>query len=85
MQGRVIHNTSPEWIQIKDAAERARDVASSEGDETASMTCSELLDALDLSRCLFFMGYDPNYGLNTIQSHNVTMYIIFLPIYFILA
>lgn len=63
MQARVIHNTSPEWLQIKEAAEKARDAANSEGDETGNMTCSELLEALELSRCLFFMGYDPNQGL----------------------
>ncbi|KAI9079724.1 hypothetical protein K1719_038345 [Acacia pycnantha] len=56
-QGRVIHNTSSEWLQIKGAAEKARNAANSEGDETGSMTCSELLEALELSRCLFFMGY----------------------------
>ncbi|XP_054821573.1 dual specificity protein phosphatase PHS1-like isoform X2 [Prosopis cineraria] len=56
-QGRVIHNTSLEWLQIKDAAENARAAADSEGDEAGNMTCTELLEALELSRCLFFMGY----------------------------
>ncbi|KAG2678416.1 hypothetical protein I3843_11G001300 [Carya illinoinensis] len=56
-QGRVIHNSSSEWLQIKEAAEKARDAASSDGDEVGEMTCSELLEALDLSRCLFFMSY----------------------------
>lgn len=55
MQGRVIHNSCLEWLQIKEAAEKARDVASSVGDEVGEMTCSELLEALELSRCLFFM------------------------------
>ncbi|XP_061339869.1 dual specificity protein phosphatase PHS1-like [Gastrolobium bilobum] len=56
-QARVIHNTSLEWLQIKEATEKARDAASSEGDETGEMTCLELLEALELSRCLLFMSY----------------------------
>lgn len=51
----MIHNSSPEWIEIKEAAEKAREVAGSEGDELGEMTCSELLEALELSRCLFLM------------------------------
>lgn len=54
-QARVIHNSSPEWQQIKEAAEKARATATSEGDEIGEMTCSELLEALELSRCLFLM------------------------------
>ncbi|KAK9120213.1 hypothetical protein Scep_018306 [Stephania cephalantha] len=54
-QARVVHHSSPEWQQIKDAAEKARDVAVMEGDEVGEMTCSELLEALELSRCLFLM------------------------------
>ncbi|CAL0306730.1 unnamed protein product [Lupinus luteus] len=57
MQARVIHNTSSEWHQIKEATEKAREIACSEGDEVSEMTCFELLEALDLSRCLFFMNY----------------------------
>lgn len=60
MQARVIHNTSSEWLQIKKAAEKARDTASCEGAEIGEMSCSELLEALDLSRCLLFMRYDSN-------------------------
>ncbi|XP_075662731.1 dual specificity protein phosphatase PHS1 isoform X1 [Castanea sativa] len=56
-QARVIHNSSPEWLQIKEAAEKARNAASSERDEVGEMTCSELLEALELSRCLFFLSY----------------------------
>ncbi|OIW17792.1 hypothetical protein TanjilG_06477 [Lupinus angustifolius] len=56
-QARVIHNTSSEWHQIKEATEKAREVACSEGDEVGEMTCFELLEALELSRCLFFMSY----------------------------
>ncbi|GFZ17324.1 dual specificity protein phosphatase family protein [Actinidia rufa] len=56
-QGRVIHNSSPEWLQIKEAAEKARDAAIFEGDEVGELTCSELLEALELSRCLFLMNY----------------------------
>ncbi|GMH01106.1 hypothetical protein Nepgr_002945 [Nepenthes gracilis] len=55
-QARVIHNFSLEWLQIKEAAEKARDAAVSEGDEVGEMTCSELLEALELSRCLFLMN-----------------------------
>ncbi|XP_024041472.1 dual specificity protein phosphatase PHS1 isoform X4 [Citrus clementina] len=56
-QARVIHNCSSEWLQIKEAAEKARATATSEGDEIGEMTCSELLEALELSRCLFLMSY----------------------------
>lgn len=56
-QVRVIHNSSPEWQLIREAAERAKDVAMSEGDEVGEMTCSELLEALELSRCLQLMNY----------------------------
>ncbi|BAT79297.1 Dual specificity protein [Vigna angularis] len=56
-QARVIHNTSLEWIQIKEATEKARDAASSAGDAIVELTCTELLEALDLSRCLMFMSY----------------------------
>ncbi|KAF2311539.1 hypothetical protein GH714_024636 [Hevea brasiliensis] len=31
--------------------------ATSEGDEVVEVTCSELLEALDLSRCLLLMSY----------------------------
>ncbi|KAL0441816.1 UNVERIFIED_CONTAM: Dual specificity protein phosphatase PHS1 [Sesamum radiatum] len=56
-QARVIHNASPEWLQIKEAAEKAKDAAIAEGDEIGEMTCSELLEALELSRCLLLMNY----------------------------
>ncbi|XP_059640653.1 dual specificity protein phosphatase PHS1-like isoform X2 [Cornus florida] len=56
-QARVVHNSSAEWLQIKDAAEKARDAAISEGDEIGEMTCSELLEALELSRCVLLMNY----------------------------
>ncbi|CAI8599033.1 unnamed protein product [Vicia faba] len=56
-QARVIHNTSLEWLQIKKAAEKARDAASCESNVIGETTCSELLEALELSRCLLFMSY----------------------------
>ncbi|XP_050224100.1 dual specificity protein phosphatase PHS1 isoform X2 [Mercurialis annua] len=56
-QARVIHNCSTEWHQIKEAAEKARLSATSEGDELGEVTCSELLEALELSRCLLLMRY----------------------------
>ncbi|KAL1326654.1 hypothetical protein HN51_036775 [Arachis hypogaea] len=56
-QARVIHNTSSEWHQIKEAAEKAKEASSDEGDEIGEVTCFELLEALELSRCLFFMSY----------------------------
>ncbi|XP_059649367.1 dual specificity protein phosphatase PHS1-like isoform X2 [Cornus florida] len=56
-QARVIHNSSPEWLQIKEAAEKAKDAAIAEGDEVGEVTCAELSEALDLSRCLFLMNY----------------------------
>nr|GMC73717.1 dual specificity protein phosphatase PHS1 isoform X1 [Ipomoea batatas] len=68
-QARVIHNSSPEWLQIKEAAEKAKDVAISEGDEIAEMTCSELLEALELSRCLLLMNYI--HGSPLLESSNV--------------
>ncbi|CAL9030699.1 unnamed protein product [Prunus brigantina] len=68
-QARVIHNCSSEWLQMKEAAEKARDVASSEGDECGEMTCSELLEALELSRCLLLMSYV--HGSPLLESSNV--------------
>ncbi|KAF7135075.1 hypothetical protein RHSIM_Rhsim08G0195900 [Rhododendron simsii] len=56
-QARVVHNSSPEWLQIKEAADKARDAAISEGDDASELTCSELLEALELSRCLLVMNY----------------------------
>ncbi|KAI3671462.1 hypothetical protein L1987_87200 [Smallanthus sonchifolius] len=56
-QGRVIHNCSPEWLKIKEAAEKAREAAVFDGDEVGEVTCSELLEALELSRCLYLMNY----------------------------
>ena len=53
----MVHNLSHEWLQIKEAAERVRDAANADGDEIGEMTCSELLEALELSRCLFLMKY----------------------------
>ncbi|KAK9066354.1 hypothetical protein SSX86_013676 [Deinandra increscens subsp. villosa] len=54
---RVIHNCSPEWLEIKEAAEKAKEAAVSDGDEIGDVTCSELLEALELSRCLYLMNY----------------------------
>ncbi|CAL5444365.1 unnamed protein product [Camellia sinensis] len=54
---RVVHNCSPEWLRIKEAAEKARSAATLEGDEIGELTCSELLEALELSRCLLLMNY----------------------------
>ncbi|KAF5793037.1 putative phosphoric monoester hydrolase [Helianthus annuus] len=56
-QARVIHNCSPEWLKIKEAAEKAKEAAVSDGDEIGEVTCSELLEALELSRCLCLMNY----------------------------
>ncbi|KAL6627850.1 hypothetical protein ACP70R_031576 [Stipagrostis hirtigluma subsp. patula] len=56
-QGRVIHNSSSEWQQIKAAVENARHVSISAGDELQEMICTEMLEALELSRCLFLMNY----------------------------
>ncbi|GAB2221408.1 hypothetical protein Drorol1_Dr00012584 [Drosera rotundifolia] len=56
-QARVIHSSSSEWLLIKEAAEKARYAATLVGDEVGEMTCSELLEALELSRCLFLMNY----------------------------
>ncbi|KAK9684340.1 hypothetical protein RND81_10G203600 [Saponaria officinalis] len=67
-QARVIHNSSAEWLQIKDAAEKARDAAVLEADEVGEVTCSELLEALELSRCLFLMSYV--HGSPLLESQN---------------
>ncbi|MCD7454310.1 Very-long-chain (3R)-3-hydroxyacyl-CoA dehydratase [Datura stramonium] len=67
-QARVIHNCSPEWLQIKEAAEKAKEAAISEGDEIMEMTCSELLEALELSRCLLLMNYI--HGSPLLESSN---------------
>ncbi|KAG8052093.1 hypothetical protein GUJ93_ZPchr0001g32808 [Zizania palustris] len=56
-QARVIHNSSLEWQEIRCAAENARSVAVSNNDEVGEMMCSELLEALELSRCLLLMSY----------------------------
>lgn len=56
-QARVVHNSSLEWQEIRHAAENARAVAVSNNDEVGEMTCSELLEALELSRCLLLMSY----------------------------
>ncbi|XP_020593145.1 dual specificity protein phosphatase PHS1 [Phalaenopsis equestris] len=56
-QARVVHNFSPEWQIIKDAAEKACSGAASAGDEIGEMTCSELLEALEMSRCILLMNY----------------------------
>uniref|UniRef100_A0A0E0MVD3 Uncharacterized protein n=1 Tax=Oryza rufipogon TaxID=4529 RepID=A0A0E0MVD3_ORYRU len=56
-QARVVHNSSLEWQDIRKAAENARSVAVSNSDEVGEMTCSELLEALELSRCLLLMSY----------------------------
>ncbi|XP_075112645.1 dual specificity protein phosphatase PHS1-like isoform X2 [Nicotiana tabacum] len=67
-QSRVIHNCSPEWLQIKEAAEKAKDAAILEGDGIVEMTCSELLEALELSRCLMLMNYI--HGSPLLESSN---------------
>ncbi|KAM7480203.1 hypothetical protein LguiA_028416 [Lonicera macranthoides] len=67
-QARVIHHSSQEWLQIKEAAERAKDAAISEGDEVGELTCSELLEALELSRCLLLMNYV--HGSPLLESSN---------------
>lgn len=54
-QARVIHSCNPEWTLIKEATEKAQAKANSEGDEVGEVTCSELLEALELSRCLLLM------------------------------
>lgn len=56
-QARVIHNSNAEWQMIREAAEKARESAAAIGDEVGEMTCSDLLEALELSRCLFLMKY----------------------------
>lgn len=56
-QARVVHSSSPEWQIIKDAAQKAREASVSIVDEAGEITCSELLEALEMSRCLLLMNY----------------------------
>ncbi|XP_020272885.1 dual specificity protein phosphatase PHS1 isoform X2 [Asparagus officinalis] len=56
-QARVVHNSCLEWQTIKDATQKAREAALSLGDEFSEVTCSELLEALEMSRCLLLMNY----------------------------
>ncbi|KAG0488100.1 hypothetical protein HPP92_006911 [Vanilla planifolia] len=56
-QSRVVHSSSPEWQMIKDAAENARCASVSAGDKAGEITCSELLEALEMSRCILLMNY----------------------------
>jgi atypical dual specificity phosphatase len=53
----VIHNSSSEWQKIKDAVENARNTAIAAGDELEELICTEMLEALEFSRCLFLMKY----------------------------
>lgn len=55
LQARVVHYTSLEWKTIKDAAEKAREAAALLSDEFGEVTCSELLEALEMSKCLLLM------------------------------
>ncbi|KAI7997162.1 UPF0481 protein [Camellia lanceoleosa] len=57
---RRVWRDRPEWLRIKEAAEKARDAATLEGDEIGELTCSKLLEALELSRCLFLMKCEQN-------------------------
>uniref|UniRef100_K7KVG7 Uncharacterized protein n=1 Tax=Glycine max TaxID=3847 RepID=K7KVG7_SOYBN len=58
-QARVIHNTSLEWTQIKEATEKARDVASSAGDEVDEMTCTVFVK--ELGHLTYFLGLEVHY------------------------
>ncbi|KAJ3676121.1 hypothetical protein LUZ60_003533 [Juncus effusus] len=53
-QARVIHISSPEWEKIREAGEKALQLSVSQEDKEA---CLDLLEALKLGRCLFFMNY----------------------------
>uniref|UniRef100_A0A0D9V0M5 Uncharacterized protein n=1 Tax=Leersia perrieri TaxID=77586 RepID=A0A0D9V0M5_9ORYZ len=67
-QGRVVHNFSSEWQQIKEAVENARDAAISTGDELEELICTEMLEALELSRCLFLMKYKHQATINYVHG-----------------
>ncbi|KAK8941424.1 Dual specificity protein phosphatase PHS1 [Platanthera zijinensis] len=56
-QARVVHNFNVEWQNIKSATETACKNAVLAGDELGEMTCSELLEALEMSRCILLMNY----------------------------
>ncbi|MCO5604189.1 hypothetical protein L7F22_058350 [Adiantum nelumboides] len=56
-QSRLIYKGSDEWRELQTAAEKCSDAASSVGDEDNKATCSEFLEALNLSHCVLLMGY----------------------------
>ena len=56
-KARVIHNTSLEWTQIKEATEKARDVASSAGDEVDEMTCTVSTELNATANCMRLHSY----------------------------
>jgi len=41
------------WQQIKEFEEKAREATNFEGDKIGEVTCFELLETLQLIRCLF--------------------------------
>ncbi|GKE29974.1 hypothetical protein Tco_1445358, partial [Tanacetum coccineum] len=53
----IIHNCSAEWLKIKEVAEKVREATVSEADEVGQVTCSKLLEALELSRYLYPRKY----------------------------
>ncbi|CAA6654343.1 unnamed protein product [Spirodela intermedia] len=67
-QTRIIHNSSSEWQRIKDAADKARGMTTSVSDDAGEITCSELVEALELSRCLLLMNYV--HGSPLLESSN---------------
>ncbi|KAJ4750044.1 dual specificity protein phosphatase family protein [Rhynchospora pubera] len=56
-QARLVHNSTSEWQLIKDAAENACQLAHATHDDVGGVACTEMLEALELSRCLFLMNY----------------------------
>lgn len=56
VQARVIHSNSQEWTHIQNAVRAIQESAEADENETAMQTSEELLEALQLSRCMLIMG-----------------------------
>ena len=55
-KARVIHSSSLEWSQIKEAVKNIKETSEANQNEIGIQTCEELLEALHLSRCMLIMG-----------------------------
>lgn len=56
-QARVIHSNSQEWTHIQNAVRVIQESAEADENESGMQTSEELLEALQLSRCMLIMGF----------------------------